>query len=207
MLDDAISDPATLREFVGAPIQRTLEKQLDHLDPHCVDFLARSPIAMLSTAGADGRCDCSPRGGPPGFAHVIDAKHLALPDYKGNKRQDSHVNVMENPHVGLLFLIPGLGETLRINGSAQLSRDPELLSVLATRGDPPQLGLVIDVEEVYLHCAKACMRSQVWDPSTWLPREELPSATQIYRDHRDTPGLTVEQVEAELEESFRTRMW
>jgi PPOX class probable FMN-dependent enzyme len=207
MPDDLIADAEELREFVGVPIQRTLEKQLDHLDRHCVDFLARSPFATLATSGADGRCDSSPRGGPAGFAHVIDPKHVALPDYKGNRRQDSHVNVMENPHVGLLFLIPGFGETLRINGRAQLSRDPDLLSVLATRGDTPHLALVVEAEEVYLHCAKACMRSEIWDPTTWLPKDELPSATQIYRDHRDTPGLTVEQVEAELEESFRTRMW
>jgi uncharacterized protein len=205
--DDVIADAAELREFVGAPIQRTLDKQLDHLDPHCVDFIARSPFATLATSGADGRCDCSPRGGPPGFAHVADPKHLVLPDYKGNRRQDSHVNVTENPHVGLLFLMPGLGETLRVNGRASLSRDPSLLAILATKGDPPQLGLVVEVEEAYLHCAKACMRSEIWDPSTWPAASELPSPTQIYRDHRDTPGLTVEQVEAELEESYRTRMW
>ena len=207
MLDDTISDLPGLRGHVGEPIQRTLDKQLDHLDRHCVEFIARSPIAMLATAGAEGRCDCSPRGGPPGFAHVADERTLVLPDYKGNRRQDSHVNVVENPHAGLLFLIPGLGETLRVNGRARLARDEALLSILRTKGDPPQLALVVDVEEVYLHCAKACMRSQVWDPQTWLPKEELPSAPQIYRDHRDTPGLTVAQVEAELEESFRTRMW
>jgi uncharacterized protein len=207
MLDDAITDAAALRDHVGEPIQRTLDKQLDHLDGHCVEFIARSPIAMLATSGADGRCDCSPRGGPPGFAHVVDERTVVLPDYKGNRRQDSHLNIVENPHAGVLFLIPGLGETLRVNGRARLTRDSELLSILRTKGDPPQLGLAIDVQEVYLHCAKAFMRGQVWDPSTWLPREELPKASQIYRDHRDTPGLTVEQVEAELEESFRTRMW
>ena len=114
---------------------------------------------------------------------------------------------MENPHVGLLFLIPGLGETLRINGTAQLSRDPELLDRLETKGDPPQLALVVEADEVYLHCAKAFIRSELWDPSTWLPATELPSVTQIYRDHRDTPGLTPDQVARELEESYRTRLW
>ena len=207
MLDDVISGPEELRDHVGPPLQRTLDKQLDHLDHHCADFLTRSPIAMLATSGADGRCDCSPRGGPAGFAHVLDRKRLALPDYQGNRRQDSHVNVMENPHVGLLFLIPGLGETLRINGRAELSRDPDLIARLATKGDPPHLALVVEAEEVYMHCAKACIRSEVWDPSTWLPPEELPSVTQIYRDHRDTPGLTPEQVAVELEESYRTRLW
>ena len=207
MLDDVIEGPEELREHVGEPIQRTLDKELDHLDHHCADFLARSPIAMLATSGADGRCDCSPRGGPPGFARVLDPKHLVLPDYKGNRRQDSHLNVTENPHVGLLFLIPGLGETLRINGTAQITPDPALLGELATKGDPPQLALVVEADEVYMHCAKAFIRSELWDPSTWLPESELPSVTQIYRDHRDTPGLTPEQVGRELEESYRTRLW
>jgi PPOX class probable FMN-dependent enzyme len=207
MPEDLIADAEELRGYVGEPIQRTLEKELDHLDHHCVDFLARSPIAMLSTSGADGRCDCSPRGGPRGFARVLGPKHLALPDYKGNRRQDSHVNVMETPHVGLLFLIPGLGETLRINGTGQLSRDPELLGRLETKGDPPQLALLVEADEVYMHCAKAFIRSELWDPSTWLPETELPSVTQIYRDHRDTPGLTPDQVARELEESYRTRLW
>jgi uncharacterized protein len=207
MLDDAITETSQLRDHVGEPIQRTLDKQLDYLDHHCAAFIARSPIAMLATSGADGRCDCSPRGGPAGFAHVADARTLVLPDYKGNRRQDSHTNVMENPHVGLLFLIPGLGETLRVNGRARLTRAADLLAVLATKGDPPQLALAVDVQEVYMHCAKAFMRSELWDPSTWLPKEELPSVTQIYRDHRDTPGLTVEQVGRELEESYRNHTW
>jgi predicted pyridoxine 5'-phosphate oxidase superfamily flavin-nucleotide-binding protein len=111
MTEDVIAGAEELRGHVGDPVQRTLDKEIDHLDHHCADFIARSPIVMLATAGADGRCDCSPRGGPPGFVHVVDRLHLALPDYKGNRRQDSHVNVTENPHVGLLFLIPGLGET------------------------------------------------------------------------------------------------
>jgi PPOX class probable FMN-dependent enzyme len=207
MLDDVITGSDQLREHVGEPIQRTLDKQLDHLDHHCVDFIALSPIAMLSTSGADGRCDCSPRGGPPGFAHVIDATHLALPDYKGNRRQDSHVNITENPHAGLLFLMPGLGETLRVNGRASIVRDEDLLGILATKGDPPQLALVVEVDEVYMHCAKAFIRSELWDPSTWPSDDRLPSVTQIYRDHRDTPGLTTEQVRAELDESYRNRLW
>jgi uncharacterized protein len=205
MTEDVIAGAEELRGHVGEPVQRTLDKEIDHLDHHCADFIARSPIVMLATAGADGRCDCSPRGGPPGFVHVVDRLHLALPDYKGNRRQDSHVNVTENPHVGLLFLIPGLGETLRVNGSATIARDPELLGALETKGDPPQLALVVEVQEVYMHCAKAFIRSEVWDPSTWPA--ELPPVAQIYRDHRDTPGLTADQVTRELQESYRTRLW
>jgi uncharacterized protein len=208
MLDHAISAFDDLREHVGAPQQRVLDKQLDRLDRHCRDFIARSPIAMLATADADGRCDCSPRGGPPGFARVLDERHLAIPDYTGNRRQDSHANVLENAHVALLFLLPGMGETLRVNGRATLTRDPELLEGLPTGGTKPaRLALHVEVDEAYLHCAKAFLRGGVWDPQTWTPADELPSAAEIYRDHRDTPGLTVERTQAELDESIRTRMW
>src|SRR5436190_147402 len=119
MLDHAISAFADLRDHIGEPQQRVLDKQLDHLDRHCRDFIARSPIAMLATADAGGRCDCSPRGGPPGFARVLDEHRLALPDYTGNRRQDSNANLLENAHVALLFLLPGTGEPLRVNGPAR----------------------------------------------------------------------------------------
>jgi uncharacterized protein len=208
MLDDAICAFDELREHIGQPRQAVLDKQLDHLDRHCRDFIARSPIALLATADADGRCDCSPRGGPPGFACVLDERRLAIPDYTGNRRQDSHGNVLENPNAALLFLIPGMGETLRVNGRATLTRDPELLAGLPTGGTkPPTLALHVEVQEAFLHCAKAFLRGGVWDPQTWTPAEELPSAAEIYRDHRDTPGLTVEQTRAELDESIRERMW
>ena len=208
MSDHAISAFDDLREHIGDPNQRVLDKQLDHLDHHCRDFIARSPIAMLATADAEGRCDCSPRGGPPGFARVLDERQLAIPDYTGNRRQDSHVNLLENPHVGLLFLLPGMGETLRVNGRGTLTRDPELLEGLPTGGTkPPRLALHVEVQEAYLHCPKAFLRGGVWDPSTWTPDQELPSAAEIYRDHRDTPGLTVEQTRAELDESIRERLW
>ena len=208
MLDHAISAPDDLREHIGEPRQAVLDKQLDQLDRHCRDYIAHSPIALLATADGDGRCDCSPRGGPPGFASVLDERHLAIPDYTGNRRQDAHANVLENPHVGLLFLLPGMSETLRVNGRATLTRDPALLADLATGGTrPPRLALHIEVQEAHLHCAKAFLRGGVWDPGTWTPADELPSAAEIYRDHRDTPGLTVEQTQAELDESIRERMW
>jgi predicted pyridoxine 5'-phosphate oxidase superfamily flavin-nucleotide-binding protein len=133
MLDHAISAFDDLREHIGEPRQAVLDKQLDHLDRHCRRFIELSPIALLATADADGRCDCSPRGGPPGFARVLDERRLAIPDYTGNRRQDSHANVLANPHVGLLFLLPGMGETLRVNGRAALSTDPALLEDLPHR--------------------------------------------------------------------------
>ena len=203
-----IADETTLRSLIPEPPQRAWDKEQDHLDETCAAFLATSPFAVLATADADGRCDCSPRGGPPGFACVLDERHLAIPDYTGNRRQDSHVNVLENPYVGLLFLLPGMGETLRVNGRATLTRDAALLADLVTGGTkPPRLALHVEIHEAYLHCPKAFIRGQVWKPETWTPADELPSAAEIYRDHRDTPGLTVDQVQGELAESIRERMW
>jgi PPOX class probable FMN-dependent enzyme len=208
MFNDAITDAVQLRELIGEPQQRVLDKQLDFLDPHCRDFIARSPLALLATSGADGRCDCSPRGGPPGFTLTLDEHRLVMADYTGNRRQDSHRNLLENPEVGLLFLLPGMGETLRVKGRATLTRDAELLERLPTGGvAPPRLALGVEVTMAFLHCSKAFVRSGTWDPSTWTPAELLPSASRIYRDHRDTPGLTVDQVAAEVQESMRDRLW
>ncbi len=166
----AISDENALRDVVPQPPARAWEKERDHISDGAADFLAASPFAVLATSGADGRCDASPRGGPPGFATVIDAKRLVLPDYRGNRRQDSHRNIIANPFVGLVFLVPGVRETLRVNGRAELSAEAALLERLATKGDaPPKLAIDIAVETVFVHCGKAPVRSQIWDPSTWDP--------------------------------------
>jgi hypothetical protein len=177
----AITTLEQLRDVYPPPKQRTIDKELDHLDAHCRRFISLSPFAIVSSAAADGRCDASPKGGPPGFTRVVDDHRLLIPDATGNRRLDGFQNMLENPHVGILFLIPGMGETLRVNGRVELTRDPELLDVLETGGHPAKLALVVHAEQVYLHCAKALIRSALWDPDTWS--EELPSAAEILSDH------------------------
>ncbi len=205
MWRDAITGEAELRALLGEPQPLVLRKQLPALDAHCRDFIARSPFVVLATAASDGTVDASPRGGPPGFVSVLDEHRLVIPDYRGNRRADSHRNVLANPGVGLLFLLPGMGETLRVNGRATLTRDPELLAGLATGGPkPPVLAIGVEVEECFLHCAKAFRRSGLWDPATWP--DELPSAARMFRD-QTAPEVPVEQVEAGLEESYRTGLW
>jgi uncharacterized protein len=159
---------------------------------------------LLASANARGECDVSPKGGPAGFVRVIDDHRLLIPDATGNRRLDSLQNILENPQAGLLFLIPGLGETLRVNGRAQLTRDPALLTTMATGGRPARLGLVVTVEQAYLHCAKSILRSHLWDTGTWPADSELPSAAQILGDHIGIGDLAVSA--AALADSYTNRI-
>ena len=131
----------------------------------------------------DGKCDASPKGDFPGFVRVLDDKTLAVPDLPGNNRLDTLCNMVENPNVGLIFLIPGMNETLRVNGRVSLVQDPSLLSELAFKGKPPKLAIVVEVEQVYTHCAKAFVRSHLWENDTWIDRDGLPSFAQMLKDH------------------------
>lgn len=167
------------RHAKGGPI----DKVIHHLDRHCADFLAKSPFFVLSTASGDGVCDGSPKGGAPGFVEKIDDHHLGWADYSGNNRLDSFENIVTNDSVALLFLIPGLDETLRVNGRAELVTDDGLCERFAVGGNPARVVVVVTVEEVYIHCAKALRRSGLWNADAWLEDEELPSGACIVRDH------------------------
>jgi PPOX class probable FMN-dependent enzyme len=163
----AITDEQALRALVPEPPQRAWDKEQDSIDPLTARFLAASPFAVLATADADGRCDASPRGGPPGFAVLLSPTVLVLPDYSGNRRQDSHRNILANPHVGLVFLVPAVQETLRVNGRARLRDDRELLEALPTGAGAPKLALEVTIETAYVHCGKAPKRAGLWDPESW----------------------------------------
>jgi uncharacterized protein len=173
-----IDSAEQLRDVVGVPLPRVADKVRDHLGPMDRAFLAASPLWLMATASADGRCDVSPKGDPAGSVLVLDDRTLALPDRPGNRRVDGFLSVLENPHVGLLFVVPGRGDTLRVNGRATLVRDAPFLDELVVQGHRPALALVVDVDEVFFHCAKAFLRSRVWDPSTWTP-DAVPSRAEI----------------------------
>jgi PPOX class probable FMN-dependent enzyme len=179
---DSVTSTAELRAIVGTPSERAVRKQLAALDIHCRAFIARSPLLVLSTASAAGICDASPKGDLPGFVLVLDERTLVIPDRPGNRRADSLSNILDNPHVGLLFMIPGMDETLRVNGSARLVRNETLLERMSVDGRRPQLGIVVHVEECYLHCAKAFLRSKVWAPERYMPRGEMPSLARMIQD-------------------------
>ena len=179
---NVVTSKEALREIYGEPTEIVIKKQLAELDRHAQTFIARSPFALLGTSGVSGRCDVSPKGDGPGFARILDPQTVMIPDRRGNRRIDTLQNIVDNPHVGLLFLIPGVNETLRVNGSAILVRDEDLLESLAVEGSRPNVAIVITVEECFFHCPKAFLRAQLWDPTSYLPRESLPSLSRMILD-------------------------
>jgi len=172
-----------LRTIYREPRGGAVNKVIHELDEHCVAFLERSPLMVMSTADANGVCDGSPKGGAPGFARVIDPQRLGWADASGNNRLDSFENVVQNPSVALLFLIPGLDETFRINGTAELSTDPELCAQFTLGNTPARVVVVVNVVEAYMHCSKALRRAEVWNADSWPSADEVPDAVCILRDH------------------------
>ncbi|MEO0729777.1 MAG: MSMEG_1061 family FMN-dependent PPOX-type flavoprotein [Pseudomonadota bacterium] len=173
--------------------KRAADKVLDRLDTHCRSILALSPFCVISTAGgADGGLDVSPRGDPPGFIRVLDDRHVLLPDRIGNNRFDNYANLFADPRIAMLILVPGMSETLRINGRARVTDDAALLEQSAVHGRAPRVGLLIRVEEAYLHCAKALNRAGIWKAESQIDRDAaLPSYSEMLADHVD--GLSLEQ--------------
>jgi uncharacterized protein len=195
-----------LRNVYRLPGRGPIDKVIHHLDEHCAEFLSKSPFFVLSTANADGVCDGSPKGGPPGFVRVLDNHRLAWPDYAGNNRLDSFENLVTNPSVALLFLIPGMDETLRVNGMAELVADEELCRDLALDGKPARVAVVVTVAEAYIHCAKALRRASLWSPQSWMPEEELPSAACIIKDHAGV-NADVAAIQAARDRDLAASLW
>ncbi|MFG2091851.1 pyridoxamine 5'-phosphate oxidase family protein [Spirillospora sp. NPDC048824] len=178
-----ITSPEELRELLGAPMPVAVAKERVTLHAWDREWLARSPFCLISTSDADGNCDVSPKGDPPGFVHVIDDATIAVPDRPGNRRADGFMNILSNPRIGLIFLVPGRGETLRINGRARLVRDAPFFDEMTVKGHRPALAVIVEIEQVFFHCAKALMRSKLWRPDTWDP-DALPSHARIVGDLR-----------------------
>ena len=201
-----ISSTEALRALYGQPGERAVAKEQARLDEHTRAFIAHSPFLVLGTAGADGRCDVSPKGDAPGFVHVLDDHRLAIPDRLGNNRLDGLRNVVENPHVGLIFFIPGREDTLRVNGRATISRDEALLERLAVNGKRPQTALVVEVEQTFMHCARAFKRAGLWQPERWPDASAVPSMQRMIWDllPAKPEGQTVEQYERDSQERLKT---
>jgi uncharacterized protein len=203
---DALRDEAALREIFSPPGGTAVRKEITRIDEMAARFIARAPILFVASVAADGRCDVTPRGGPPGFVTVLDEQHLAIPDATGNRRIDTYRNVVETGRAGLLFLIPGRGQTLRVNGRACVSARPELLARLTSVGKPPRVATVVRAEEVFAHCPKAFVRSKLWEPESWPSPDGQPSPAELTHAHLADPGLTVADVERDQREALLHRL-
>jgi len=201
----AVTSEALLRELYGQPGERAVAKERPVLNEDCRAFIAHSPFLVMGTAGADGRCDVSPKGDAPGFVVVLDDQHLAIPDRLGNNRLDGLRNVVDNPHVGLIFFIPGREDTLRVNGRARIVRDEALLERLAVAGKRPVTALVVEVEQCFMHCARAFKRAGLWEPERWPDASNVRSMQRmIWALLPAKPaGKTVEQYERESQENLK----
>ena len=187
-----------LRALYRPPMERAVLKELKHLDRHHKRFVALSPFLAISSTGSDGRGDVSPRGEHPGFVHAIDDQRLAIPDRPGNNRLDTISNIVANPSVGLMFMIPGVNEILRVNGEAELRDDEDLKARFVVAERPPKLVILVHVRQAYLHCPKALMRSALWEERTKVARTVLPSLGEMIADQIGTT-VPVEPAEVALE--------
>ncbi len=187
-----------------------LQKSLNHIDKHAAAFLARAPFLCIGTQTQAGMADVSPRGDPPGFVKILDRNTLLIPDRPGNNRLDTQSNILANPAVGLLFMVPGFDETLRINGTAQITRDPRLLDLLIVQNRRPTTAVVVRVSEVFIHCAKAFRRAKLWDPAARQDRDQMPSLMKIILDQ--TTGAPqdpkdMQRIDEGLEDEYRASMY
>ena len=201
----AITNNSELRTAYREPNERAQQKVLGRLDKHCRDFIAMSPLCIISSFGADGLADTSPRGDPPGFVATPDDKTLLIPDRPGNNQVDSLRNVIDNPQVGLLFLVPGMNETLRVSGKAEIVADKELLAPLSVKGRPPLSGLRVTVEEAFLHCGRALIRSRLWEPEARVDRSSFPTYGQVLADQ--IKGADALAIDASEDEANRERLY
>ncbi len=204
--EECIADRSGLRSIYREPSQVVVDKAIDHIDEGVRGFIARSPLFVLATGDGE-RNDASPRGGTPGFVRVIDDHRLVFGDLVGNNRLDSYQNILDHPGVGMLFMIPGLLETLRVNGKATLSADEGLRELCAIDGRVPKVVVGVDVEECFIHCGAALRRGAVWDVETWVGEGDRPSPGAILKAHAQIDGVSAGDIEAGLAEYYDTAVW
>jgi uncharacterized protein len=211
MFKKIVASHTDFHAMVPPPSDLVVAKEINFLDKHCKTLIARSPFILIATANRQGQCDVSPRGDAAGFVQVLDDNHLAIPDRPGNKRFDTIENILDNPHVGLLFIIPGLQETLRVNGKAVIIQDDDVLENATVDGKRPLFAIGVEVEQAFIHCAKAFIRSKLWKQETWHDIKDLPSLAKMLLDHADANkkkvGVNEEELDKTIEESYKTKLY
>ena len=200
-----VRSPDDLRAHFGQVSPLAEKKVLNYLDKFCRDFIALAPFLVLASSDGKGNADASPRGDGPGFVAVLDDKTLLIPDRRGNNRVDTFGNILASPGVGLIFFVPGINETLRINGKAEIMQDPALLTPLTVQNVTPVIGLKVTVDECYFHCGKALMRSKLWNPAAQVERHSFPTLGRIIAEQ--TAAVSVDDAEKTMEDAYRTRLY
>ena len=195
-----------LRSVIGNEIPGLNEKNIDHLDQHAIDFIAKCPFLILTTADQNGRCDASPKGDAPGFVQIINDQTLLIPDRPGNKLAYGHQNILGNPQVGLLFMVPGTSETLRVNGSAELDASPTVLESLSARGRPAVLAIRVEVQECFFHCAKAFIRSGLWQHSAWPEEPHRVSFGNMFAERRNLNAEDARNIDLNIQADYKTNL-
>ncbi len=198
---------ADLRAVVGEPLPRTITKETPALDERAAAFIGSAPFVVLATGSADGSSDASPKGGPPGFVRVLHERRLLLPEFRGNRRLDGVQNLVERPGVGLLFIVPGITETLRVNGAARLTRDPDLCALCAVDGKPPWFVIDVEVRQVFSHCSKAFLRSGLWNPDSWADAAAIVSPSRTIAERANEEGRAEQDIRREVDESYRPELY
>jgi PPOX class probable FMN-dependent enzyme len=203
---NALTEESELRQFYPETGERAILKVQTKLDKHCIDFIGKSPFLCIGSSRPDGCGDVSPRGDPPGFVHVVDEHQLLIPDRPGNNRLDTMTNIFHNPQVGIIFFIPGVDETLRINGDARIIDNEDELKRFEFKRHIPKVAIAVTVKEAFLHCAKALKRSKLWDEESKIDRKSFTRAGDILGDHVKG-GMSGDEVEAYLQEHYRTGLY
>ncbi len=204
-LREILSTEEEIESILGKPAPRIVAKTINTLDEICLSYIARAPFVIVASCDAAGRMDVSPKGDPPGFVQVLDRHTIAIPERPGNRRADTFRNVLQNPRIGLIFIIPGKGETLRVSGTARIARDQWLRERMAVGGRVPDLALVVTVEEAFVHCTKCVVRSRMWQPDTWNP-DGLASSPEAVIAHARL-DMPVAELQALSENDIRTRLY
>lgn len=204
---DVFATPDELRTVYREPSPGAVRKQISSIDANCRAYIEHSPFVVIATADAVGNCDASPKGGPPGFVKVLDESRLAIPDLSGNNRLDSITNIVESPGIALLFMIPGLDETLRVNGRAFATREESVLDTCTLGELRPRVAIGVEVADAYIHCAKALKRGAVWRVDEWPDRSDMPTIACMLREHSKALGRSEQEIQAGLDESYRTTLW
>ena len=205
ILGNAVTSVEDLYAINGETPASIANKHTSYLTPLLVRYIEQSPFCVLATSNSDGGMDVSPRGDSPHVARVLDSRTIVLADRQGNRRIDSYRNIVSRPYVGMLFIVPGVDETVRLNGRATVTRDPDLLATLVSLGKTPKLAVVVEIDEVYMHCARAFLRSKLWQPESWPDPDEIPTLQAIGCEQRDLPPP--DESAGKRREEYRTRLY